>query len=277
MSTVVIAPPVSALMRAPKEGPLRRCSFFSCFASRPLPPLVLPAAAILRAAPANDGLPPTGRAYVAAHVRALRRDKYKSECPEEWLPRLATGKAVGCFGLTEADHGSDPSGMRTRATWDASTREWVLSGSKMWITNAEWAGVFLVMANVDTSKGYKGITCFVVPRDTPGLTIGPKEDKMGIRSSSTCPVILEDVKVPADAILGEVGLGYKYAIEILNEGRIGIGAQMVACSCPAPAFAKVSPNRARGFWITATYSSNYQGHIYKGECSCDSQPACANY
>ena len=117
--------------------------------------------------------------------------------------------------------------MKTRADISSDGSYYTINGQKMWITNAEWAGVFLVMANVDTSKGYKGITCFVVDRDTPGLSIGRPEDKLGIRASSTCNVTLEDVKVPADRVLGEVGKGYKYAIEILNEGRIGIGAQMV--------------------------------------------------
>merc|ERR1712087_1005400 len=97
----------------------------------------------------------------------------------------------------------------------------------MWISNSGEAGVFLVMANAQPQNGYKGITCFVVPRDAAGLNVGKKEDKLGIRASSTCPVRLEDVFVAADEVLGEEGKGYKYAIEILNEGRIGIGAQMV--------------------------------------------------
>jgi len=109
----------------------------------------------------------------------------------------------------------------------AGSTDFVLDGEKMWISNSGEAGVFLVMANADPSKGYKGITCFVVPAGTPGLTIGPKEDKLGIRASSTCPVRLDNVVVPETAVLGEMGMGYRYAIEILNEGRVGIGAQMV--------------------------------------------------
>jgi len=149
-------------------------------------------------------------------------DQLKSE----YTHRLAT-EMLGSFCLSESGSGSDAFALKTRADISSDESYYTINGQKMWITNAEWAGVFLVMANVDTSKGYKGITCFVVDRDTPGLSIGKPEDKLGIRASSTCNVTLEDVKVPADRILGEVGKGYKYAIEILNEGRIGIGAQMV--------------------------------------------------
>ena len=102
-----------------------------------------------------------------------------------------------------------------------------LNGTKMWITNAAEAGIFLVMANVDPSKGYRGITCFAVEKDTPGLSIGKKENKLGIRASSTCPVILENAEIPKENVVGEVGKGYKIAIEILNEGRIGIASQML--------------------------------------------------
>mmetsp|Transcript_26373 Transcript_26373/g.82149 ORF Transcript_26373/g.82149 Transcript_26373/m.82149 type:complete len:352 (-) Transcript_26373:1186-2241(-) len=151
---------------------------------------------------------------------------------ETWLPRMATDTA-GSFALSEPGSGSDAFALRTRADLSADGSYYTLNGEKAWISNAEQAGVFLVMANVDPSKGYKGITCFVVPRDSPGLEIGPKEDKLGIKASSTCPVIFTDVKVPAENVLGEVGKGYKYAIEILNEGRIGIGAQMVGLSLGA--------------------------------------------
>lgn len=103
----------------------------------------------------------------------------------------------------------------------------MLNGSKMWITNSGEAGIFLVMANLDPSKGYKGITCFIVEKEYEGLSIGKKEDKLGIRASSTHTVNLDNVRVPKENVLGEIGKGYKYAIEILNEGRIGIGAQML--------------------------------------------------
>ncbi|KAL1525603.1 hypothetical protein AB1Y20_020457 [Prymnesium parvum] len=142
-----------------------------------------------------------------------------------WLPRLATD-TLGAFALSEAGSGSDAFALRTAAARQVGD-EFVLNGEKMWISNSAEAGVFLVMANAKPEDGYKGITCFVVPADTPGLTVGAREDKLGIKASSTCPVLLEDVVVPASNILGEEGKGYKYAIEILNEGRIGIGAQMV--------------------------------------------------
>jgi short/branched chain acyl-CoA dehydrogenase len=146
------------------------------------------------------------------------------ELKSEWLPRLATD-TLGAFCLSEASSGSDAFALKTTAKADGG--DYVLNGEKMWISNSAEAGVFLVMANADPSAGYRGITCFVVPAGTEGLTIGPKEDKLGIRASSTCPVRLENVRVPSSAVLGEVGKGYKYAIEILNEGRVGIGAQMI--------------------------------------------------
>ena len=143
---------------------------------------------------------------------------------EKFLPRLATD-TVGSFCLSEASSGTDAFALKARA--EKKGDYYVLNGTKMWITSAAEAGVYLVMANTDFSKGYRGITCFAVERGHEGLSIGPKEDKLGIRASSTCPVILEDCKVHESAILGEVGRGYKYAIEILNEGRIGIAAQML--------------------------------------------------
>jgi short/branched chain acyl-CoA dehydrogenase len=142
----------------------------------------------------------------------------------EWIPRLATD-TMGSFCLSEVSSGTDAFALRTSAR-DAGDH-WVINGSKMWITNAEEAGVLLVFASTDFSKGYKGISCFIVPRNTPGVEVGKKEDKLGIRASSTCPIHFTDVKVPKSNVLGQHGLGYKYAIEILNEGRIGIGAQMV--------------------------------------------------
>lgn len=143
---------------------------------------------------------------------------------EKYLTRLATDM-VGSFCLSEADSGSDAFAMRAAAVKQKDY--FILNGTKIWITNAEHAGVFLVMANANPTAGYKGITTFIVDRDTEGLSIGKKEDKLGIRASSTCPVHLDNVKVPADNMLGEFGLGYKYAIEMLNEGRIGIASQML--------------------------------------------------
>ena len=146
------------------------------------------------------------------------------ELQQQWLPRLATD-TLGAFCLSEASSGSDAFALKTTATKVGDDYE--LNGEKMWISNSAEAGVFLVMANADPDAGYKGITCFVVEAGTPGLSLGPREDKLGIKASSTCPVRLDGVRVPASAILGEFGMGYKYAIEILNEGRIGIGAQMI--------------------------------------------------
>ncbi|EGG17601.1 acyl-Coenzyme A dehydrogenase [Cavenderia fasciculata] len=152
-------------------------------------------------------------------------NRYGTEKQKEtYLTKLAAD-SVGSFCLSEAGSGSDAFALKTRA--EAKGDYFVLNGTKMWITNAQEAGVFIVMANVDPSVGYKGITAFLVDRDTPGVSIGKKEDKLGIRSSSTCEVVLQDVKVPKENILGHLGKGYKLAIEGLNEGRIGIAAQMI--------------------------------------------------
>lgn len=141
-----------------------------------------------------------------------------------YLPKLATN-TIGSFCLSEPSSGSDAFALKTTAVKNGDY--YTINGNKMWISNAKYAGVFFVMANVNPSAGYKGITCFIVDRDTPGLTIGKNEDKCGLRASSTCALHFDDMKVPAKNILGKEGHGYKYAISILNEGRIGIGAQMV--------------------------------------------------
>ena len=140
------------------------------------------------------------------------------------LSEMANGKLTS-YALSEAGSGSDAFALKTRAVDDGDS--YILSGRKLWITNAAEAGLFLVMANVDPDVGYKGITSFLVSRDSEGLQVGKKEDKLGIRASSTCELILDGVRVPKANVLGEPGLGYKIAIETLNEGRIGIGAQMV--------------------------------------------------
>lgn len=142
----------------------------------------------------------------------------------DWLPRLATD-AVGGYALSEAGSGSDAFALTTRATRRGD--DFVIDGRKLWITNAAEASLFIVFATIDPQAGYRGITALLVPRDTPGLRIGKKEDKLGIRASSTCEVVFDGCQVPAAAVLGEVGKGYKVAIETLNEGRIGIGAQML--------------------------------------------------
>ena len=143
---------------------------------------------------------------------------------KRYLPRLAS-KAVGAYALSEAGSGSDAFALTTRAVADGS--DFVLDGRKLWITNANEADVFIVFATVDPSAGYRGITAFLVERDFSGFTVGKKEDKLGIRASSTCELIFEGCRVPRTNVLGEIGKGYKTAIETLNEGRIGIGAQMI--------------------------------------------------
>jgi alkylation response protein AidB-like acyl-CoA dehydrogenase len=141
-----------------------------------------------------------------------------------FLPKLAKN-TVGAYALSEAGSGSDAFALTTHA--EERGDNWLLSGRKLWISNAVEAGIFIVFATVDPAAGYRGITAFVVERSTPGLTVGKKEDKLGIRASSTCELLFDDCRVPAKNILGTLGKGYKVAIETLNEGRIGIGAQMV--------------------------------------------------
>jgi short-chain 2-methylacyl-CoA dehydrogenase len=145
------------------------------------------------------------------------------EQKKRFLPRMARD-TVGSYALSEAGSGSDAFALVTRAT--LSGGEYRLTGRKLWITNAAESGLFVIFATVDPAAGYKGVTAFLVERNSPGFTIGKKEDKLGIRASSTCELILEDCAVPVANVLGEVGKGYKIAIETLNEGRIGIGAQM---------------------------------------------------
>ena len=142
----------------------------------------------------------------------------------KYLSMLAKD-TVGAYALSEAGSGSDAFGLACRA--EDKGDHWVLNGQKLWITNAYEAGVFIVFANANPDAGYKGITAFLIERDFPGFTVGKKEDKLGIRASSTCELILEDCRVPKENVLGEPGKGYKIAIETLNEGRIGIGAQMI--------------------------------------------------
>jgi len=146
------------------------------------------------------------------------------EQKKRYLPRMAAD-TVGAYALSEANSGSDAFGLQTRAVVKGS--EYVLNGRKLWITNAKEAGLFVLFATLDPTAGYKGITAFLVENSSPGFAVGKKEDKLGIRASSTCELILEDCRVPKENVLGEAGKGYKIAIETLNEGRIGIGAQMI--------------------------------------------------
>jgi butyryl-CoA dehydrogenase/short/branched chain acyl-CoA dehydrogenase len=156
------------------------------------------------------------------------------EQKKRYLPRMARD-TVGAYALSEAGSGSDAFAMQARAQLKGS--EYVLNGRKLWITNAKESGVFILFATIDPAAGYKGITAFIVENNFPGFSVGKKEDKLGIRASSTCELILEDCRVPKENVLGEAGKGYKIAIETLNEGRIGIGAQMLGL--------------ARGAWESA--------------------------
>src|SRR5689334_608465 len=146
------------------------------------------------------------------------------EQKKRYLPRMAS-ELCGAYALSEAGSGSDAFALQTRAELKGS--DYVLNGRKLWITNAKEAGLFVLFASIDPAAGYKGITAFLIEKDSPGFSVGKKEDKLGIRASSTCELILEDCQVPKSNVLGEVGKGYKIAIETLNEGRIGIGAQML--------------------------------------------------
>lgn len=143
---------------------------------------------------------------------------------EKYLTRMASN-TVGAYALSEAGSGSDAFALKCRA--EDKGDHWLLNGNKLWITNGNEAGLFIIFANLDPSKGYKGITAFLVEKDFEGFKVGKKEDKLGIRASSTCELIMVNCVVPKENVLGEVGKGYKIAIETLNEGRIGIGARML--------------------------------------------------
>jgi butyryl-CoA dehydrogenase/short/branched chain acyl-CoA dehydrogenase len=152
-------------------------------------------------------------------------ERWGSEAQKQkFLPRLVRD-TLGAYALSEPSAGSDAFSLAARARPDGD--HFILNGRKLWITNAKEAGLFIVFATVDPELGYKGITAFLIERDAPGFSVGKKEDKLGIRASSTCELILEDCRVPRANVLGEVGKGYKVAMETLNEGRIGIGAQML--------------------------------------------------
>jgi alkylation response protein AidB-like acyl-CoA dehydrogenase len=143
---------------------------------------------------------------------------------QRYLPKMAAN-TIGAYALSEAGSGSDAFAMATRAV--ERDGDWLISGRKLWITNGNEANLFIVFGNVNPGEGYRGITAFLVERGFPGFTVGKKEDKLGIRASSTCELLFDGCRVPRANVLGEVGKGYKVAIETLNEGRIGIGAQMI--------------------------------------------------
>ena len=161
---------------------------------------------------------------LGVYCEILPWDIGNDDVRSRYLPRLASG-VVGAYALSEAGSGSDAFALEARAVERGG--EWLLTGRKLWITNALEAGVFVVFANTDPGAGHRGITAFVVEREFPGLGVGRKEDKLGIRASSTCELLLDECRVPRANVIGDVGKGYKVAIEVLNEGRIGIGAQMV--------------------------------------------------
>ncbi len=147
-----------------------------------------------------------------------------NEQKQRYMPKMCEGW-VGSYALSESGSGSDAFALATRA--DKKGDKWILNGRKLWITNGAESSLFIVFANVDPSKGYRGITGFLIEKDFKGFSVGKKEDKLGIRASSTCELLLEDAEVPGENVLGEVGKGYKIAIETLNEGRIGIASQML--------------------------------------------------
>ena len=167
-----------------------------------------------------------------------------SDIKQRFLPKLASDM-VGAYALSEAGSGSDAFALTTRAVADGD--DYVLTGRKLWITNAREAGLFIVLANANPDAGYRGITAFLIEHDRPGFQVGKKEDKLGIRATSTCELMLDECRVPRANILGELGRGYKVAIETLNEGRIGIGAQMVGLAQGALDHAKVYVQERRQF------------------------------
>lgn len=175
------------------------------------------------------------------------------EQKKRYLPRM-TSNTVGAYALSEAGSGSDAFALQTRA--EAKGSEYLLNGRKLWITNGKEAGLFVLFATVDPAAGYKGITAFIIEKEFAGFTVGKKEDKLGIRASSTCELILEDCRVPRENVLGEVGKGYKIAIETLNEGRIGIGAQMLGVARGAWEYASKYAQERKQFGKTL---SEFQG------------------
>src|SRR5437667_4214372 len=172
---------------------------------------------------------------------------------KRYLPRMAADMC-GAYALSEAGSGSDAFALQTKA--ELKGNDYVLNGRKLWITNAKEAGVFVLFATVDPAAGYKGITAFLVEKEFPGFTVGKKEDKLGIRASSTCELVLEDCRVPKNNTLGEAGKGYKIAIETLNEGRIGIGAQMAGVARGAWEYACKYAQERKQFGKTI---SDFQG------------------
>jgi short/branched chain acyl-CoA dehydrogenase len=170
-----------------------------------------------------------------------------AEQKKRYLPRLAAN-TVGCYALSEAGSGSDAFALATQARDQGD--HFLLNGRKLWITNAGEAGLFLLFANANPAAGYRGITAFLIERDFPGFQVGKKEDKLGLRASSTCELILDNCRVPRENVMGEVGKGYKIAIETLNEGRIAIGSQMIGLARAALEHATAYANQRKQFGKT---------------------------
>lgn len=147
------------------------------------------------------------------------------EQKQKYLPKMASGEWIGAFGLTEPNAGTDAARQQTTAWFDEKTNEWVLNGSKIFITNAGYAHVYIIFAMTDKSAGLKGISTFIVEADTPGFSVGKKEKKLGIKGSATCELIFEDCRIPKENLVGAIGKGFKIAMMTLDGGRIGIAAQ----------------------------------------------------
>ena len=198
--------------------------------------------------------------YVDVHNTLVNNALLRWGSPEQqsrYFPQLTSG-LLGAFALSEPGSGSDAFALATRA--ERQGDRWSLTGTKFWITNGAEAGLFIIFANADPAKGYKGITGFLVERGFPGFAVGKKENKLGIRASSTTELILEDCAVPQENVLGPVGQGYKISIETLNEGRIGIGAQMlgVATGALEAATAYVKERRQFGKTIAEFQAVQFQ-------------------
>ncbi len=180
------------------------------------------------------------------------------EQKKRYLPRLAAN-TCGAYALSEAGSGSDAFALQTKA--ELKGGDYILNGRKLWITNAKEAGIFILFATINAAAGYKGITAFVIEKEFPGFTVGKKEDKLGIRASSTCELILEDCRVPGSNVLGEAGKGYKIAIETLNEGRIGIASQMAGLARGAWEFAAKYAQERKQFGKTLAEFQGIQFQI----------------
>lgn len=191
-------------------------------------------------------------------VEAPILDHGSEDQKQTYLPKLATGEWMGAFALSEPESGSDAGAMKATAAKDGD--HYVLNGSKMWISNAAFADVFVVLASTDPDAGNKGVSAFIVEKDTPGFSIGEEEDKLGIRGTSTCEIHFDDARVPADNLLGAEGRGFRIALETLNGGRVGIAAQALGI---AEAAFEEATNYAKERKAFGTEIANFQGIQFK--------------